>query len=96
MKITRESAALVITDPQNDFLSPDGVAWELVGKSVQENGTVEHIEQLLASAKQTGTPVFVSPHYSRTTTSGCSAAHWSGRCTRSRCSIVPGRSRSTG
>jgi nicotinamidase-related amidase len=55
--------ALVITDPQNDFLSPDGVTWEVVGESVTENNTVEHIEQLLQAAKESGTPVFVSPHY---------------------------------
>jgi nicotinamidase-related amidase len=55
--------ALVVTDPQNDFLSPDGVTWGLVGASVTANGTVEHIEQLMATAKQTGVPVFVSPHY---------------------------------
>ena len=55
--------ALVVTDPQNDFLSPDGVTWGLVGESVTANGTVEHIEELLATAKQAGLPVFVSPHY---------------------------------
>ncbi len=26
--------ALVVTDPQNDFLSPDGVTWGVVGESV--------------------------------------------------------------
>jgi nicotinamidase-related amidase len=57
------STGLVITDPQNDFLSPDGVTWELVGDSVTNNGTVEHLEQLLKAAKDAGTPVFVSPHY---------------------------------
>ena len=35
---------------------------ELVGKSVEENGTVGHIEQLLVAAEQSATPVFVSPH----------------------------------
>jgi nicotinamidase-related amidase len=55
--------ALVITDPQNDFLSEDGVAWGVVGESVRENGTVENIERLLRAAKESGMPVFVSPHY---------------------------------
>jgi nicotinamidase-related amidase len=63
VQITSGDTALVLTDPQNDFLSPSGVTWELVGKSVDENDTVQHIEQLLAAAKQAGTPVFVSPHY---------------------------------
>lgn len=55
--------ALVITDPQNDFLSPKGVTWGLVGPSVIENKTVEHIEALLKAAKAGSLPVFVSPHY---------------------------------
>jgi nicotinamidase-related amidase len=57
------STALVITDPQNDFLSPKGVTWKVVGSSVTENNTVEHIDQLLKVAKSKGVPVFVSPHY---------------------------------
>ena len=44
MNFSSKDTALVITDPQNDFLSPDGVTWELVGGSVEENKTVEHIE----------------------------------------------------
>ncbi len=46
MKVNSSDTALVITDPQNDFLSPKGVAWEMVGDSVRENSTVEHIEAL--------------------------------------------------
>jgi nicotinamidase-related amidase len=63
MEVDLERTALVITDPQNDFLSPDGVTWEVVGESVTENNTVENIETLLKTAKARGIPVFVSPHY---------------------------------
>ena len=63
MDFSKEDTALVITDPQNDFLSPDGVTWELVGQSVTDNRTVDHLEQLLQTAKAAGYPVFVSPHY---------------------------------
>lgn len=61
--IDPERTALVVTDPQNDFLSPDGVTWGVVGKNVTENHTVENIEALFKAAKQTDIPVFVSPHY---------------------------------
>jgi nicotinamidase-related amidase len=61
--MTNTDTALVLTDPQNDFLSEEGVAWELVGRSVEENGTVQNIERLLQSATAAGTPVLVSPHY---------------------------------
>ncbi len=63
MQIDLEHTALVITDPQNDFLSPKGVAWGVVSESVTENNTVENIETLLKVAKQNGIPVFISPHY---------------------------------
>ena len=55
--------ALLITDPQNDFLSPKGVAWGVVGKSVTDNNTVKNIDSLFAAAKANNMPVFVSPHY---------------------------------
>lgn len=63
MSLRSGRVALVLTDPQNDFLSPAGVAWGVVGESVKENHTVEHIETLLTTAKSSGIPVFVSPHY---------------------------------
>lgn len=55
--------ALVVTDPQIDFLSPDGVTWKVVGESVTEHNTVENIRRLFAAAKQSGMLVAVSPHY---------------------------------
>ena len=61
--ITEGRTALLITDPQNDFLSPKGVTWGVVGKSVTENNTVENIDSLFAAAKANDIPVFISPHY---------------------------------
>ena len=63
MTIDPVHTALVVTDPQNDFLSPDGVTWGVVGQSVTENNTVQNIESLFKAAKETQLPVFVSPHY---------------------------------
>ena len=63
MTIDPERTAVLITDPQNDFLSPDGVAWGVVGESVTKNNTVTNIESLFKAAKANDMPVFVSPHY---------------------------------
>ena len=63
MSFSTADTALVVTDPQNDFLSPDGATWGLVGESVTENQTVEHIEQLFQAAKAEQYHTFVSPHY---------------------------------
>lgn len=61
--VSLADTALVITDPQIDFLSPDGVTWGVVGESVTEHGTVDNIGKLLSTAKAEGLPVFISPHH---------------------------------
>ena len=63
MEIVSGRTAILITDPQKDFLSPEGVTWGVVGNSVTENNTVEHIESLMKAAKANDLPLFISPHY---------------------------------
>lgn len=63
MTIDTERTALVITDPQNDFLSPDGVTWGVVGESVTATNTVKNLETLFRVANKHGIPLFISPHY---------------------------------
>ena len=63
MKLDFERVALVITDPQVDFLSPKGVTWGVVGENVTELDTVKNIGRLFVAAKQAGITVAVSPHY---------------------------------
>ena len=63
MEIDPGRTAVLITDPQNDFLSPQGVAWGVVGESVTKNHTVANIASLFKAAKANDMPVFVSPHY---------------------------------
>ncbi|MEL7498877.1 MAG: cysteine hydrolase [Planctomycetota bacterium] len=63
IEVTHGDTALVVIDPQVDFLSPKGVSWGVVGQSVTENNTVENIESLFRTAKEADMQVFVSPHY---------------------------------
>jgi nicotinamidase-related amidase len=63
MEINKNDTAVLITDPQNDFLSENGVTWGLVGDSVKENKTIENIERIVKAAKNNGFEVFISPHY---------------------------------
>ena len=63
MVTTLGNTALVITDPQIDFLSPDGVTWGVVGESVTEHNTVVNIGRLLDAAKASDMTVAISPHY---------------------------------
>ncbi len=61
--VTPGDTALVIVDPQVDFLSENGVTWGVVGESVTEHGTVENLDKLFSAAKAVDMPVFISPHY---------------------------------
>ena len=63
MEFNKNDTAVLITDPQNDFLSEQGATWQLVGDSVKENKTIENIERLIQTAKGNGFAFFVSPHY---------------------------------
>ncbi len=57
------TTAIVIIDPQNDFLSPQGVTWGVIGESVTKNKTVENLETLFKLGEENGIKVFISPHY---------------------------------
>lgn len=63
MTLDLERTALVVTDPQIDFLSPDGATWGVIGASVEHHNTVENIETLFKAAKAKDMTVAVSPHF---------------------------------
>jgi len=63
MDVNKKDTAVLLIDVQNDFLSEQGVTWELVGDSIKENNTVENIDRLFKTAKENGFEVFISPHY---------------------------------
>jgi hypothetical protein len=63
MTLDLARTALVVIDPQVDFLSPKGVAWGAVGDSVRQHDVVENIERLFKAARGHGLTVAVSPHY---------------------------------
>jgi len=63
MFVTMGDTAIVITDPQIDFLSPEGVTWGVVGESVTEHNVVENLATLIDTAKSSGMPLFISPHH---------------------------------
>lgn len=63
MPLDPDRVALVVTDPQIDFLSPEGVTWGVVGDSVTELGTVANIGRLFQAAETAGIVTAISPHY---------------------------------
>src|SRR3984893_826940 len=63
MKFHPDDTAIVFIDPQNEVLSEKGLAWPLVHESLQENNTIENMDQIFKVAKGQGFEVFISPHY---------------------------------
>lgn len=63
MKLDPSRAALVVVDPQIDFMSPSGKAWSAVGESVTEHNVVPNLGRLFEAAKAAGIVVAISPHY---------------------------------
>ena len=63
MVLNLKRTALVVTDPQIDFLSPDGVTWGVVGESVTHHNTVANLGRLFEAAKKVDMIVAISPHY---------------------------------
>jgi nicotinamidase-related amidase len=74
MVIERPRTALVLTDLQNDFLSPGGAGWALLAESLARNNTIANLETLLRAARDGGYPVILSPHYYYPTDSKWTAA----------------------
>ncbi|MEI2296649.1 isochorismatase family cysteine hydrolase [Ensifer sp. MJa1] len=63
MKLDPSRAALVVIDPQIDFMSPEGKAWPVVGESVTEHNVVANLGRLFQAAKANGMVVAISPHH---------------------------------
>ena len=53
--------AIVITDPQNDFLAEDGMLYGLLAENLETLGTIGNIETLMKTAKATGVALAVDP-----------------------------------
>jgi nicotinamidase-related amidase len=57
------NTAIVITDPQNDFLSPGGKGYHLTKKIIELYNTLGNLEILISTAMSKGYQLFISPHY---------------------------------
>jgi nicotinamidase-related amidase len=63
MILDLKRTALVVIDPQVDFMSPKSPAWPVVGESVTETNTVPNLVRLFRASKAAGIAVAISPHY---------------------------------
>jgi nicotinamidase-related amidase len=63
MQLDLTRAALVVIDPQIDFMSPKGAGWPVTGESVTEQNLVPNLVRLFQASKRAGITVAISPHY---------------------------------
>lgn len=59
--LDKERTAVLITDPQNEFLREDGKLYKLLADNLKELGTVDNIEKLMKTAKKAGIVLAVDP-----------------------------------
>lgn len=58
----RQSTALLLVDPYNDFLSEGGKIWPRVQVIAEEVGLIENLKRLTRAARSARIRVFVVPH----------------------------------
>lgn len=54
--------AVVLIDPLNDFLHPDGQLYSLVQASLESSNSLEHMKELVAGARAAHIPIFYGLH----------------------------------
>jgi nicotinamidase-related amidase len=59
--LDKTRTAVLITDPQNDFLREDGKLYKLLADNLKELGTIDNIEKLMKATKKNGIVLAVDP-----------------------------------
>lgn len=59
--LDKAHTAVLITDPQNDFLREDGKLYKLLADNLKQLGTIENIDRLMKGAKKSGLTLAVDP-----------------------------------
>lgn len=59
--LDKAHTAVVITDPQNEFLREDGKLFKLLAENLKDLGTIDNIEKLMSTSKKSGVALAVDP-----------------------------------
>ena len=63
LNFDKETTALLVIDPYNDFISEGGKIWDRIKNVAEATNTVPHMSQLVTAARQAGLPVFYAMHH---------------------------------
>lgn len=61
--IPADRAAIVLIEPQNDFLSPGGTMYQYIAEQLAERGVIDNLVQLLDGAREKGVKIFYVPFH---------------------------------
>ena len=56
------NTAMLIIDPYNDFLHPEGKLYGLLAESLAETDTVTHLREMVAAARKHHIPIYYGLH----------------------------------
>lgn len=56
------NTAVILIDPYNDFLHPKGKVNPVLADSMKATGTIEHLQQLIKTARANKIPIFYCLH----------------------------------
>jgi ureidoacrylate peracid hydrolase len=59
----KETTALLVVDPYNDFISPGGKIWDRIRAVAEANDCVPHMFEVLNAARKAKLRVFYAPHH---------------------------------
>lgn len=64
MGMPAEKTAVVLIEPQNDFLSPGGTMYQYIAEQLEQRDVIANLQKLLAGAREKGVKVFYVPFHS--------------------------------
>lgn len=59
----KETTAILVIDPYNDFISEGGKIWDRIKNVAQATDTVPHMSQVVTAAREAGLRVFYALHH---------------------------------
>ncbi len=64
MKIPVEKTAVILIEPQNDFLTEGGTMYAFIKEQLRERGVIGNLQALLKGAREKGVKIFYVPFHS--------------------------------
>lgn len=65
-RIPAGNTAIILTDPYNDFLDPEGKLTPRLSESIKAVGTIENLRKVVVAARAAKLPIFYSLHHQHT------------------------------